>query len=158
MKRVYIALIVVIVLAAVVAGAFMMTPKPQITFRSMEVTSISLLKTDLNVTMSILNTYPVGGVVENVTFTLYYPGPGGDEVLGYGSGGGFMVPPGVNQEFSLPVTIDNLALIQAGFRLITQEEVKIRVKGSATLSVEGVIFTLPFDQTTVVTLPSGSRA
>jgi LEA14-like dessication related protein len=149
---------IILCIIAVICIAGCLIPQyqePTVTVDGIAIENITLSSIDLQVRLTITNPNPVGATLQQVSFDVYFLAGGEQMFLAHGERGGFNVRPEGDTTISIPVTVDNVRLVQVVISLLQEGAVTFRVSGSGTFDVGGVTtFEVPFNETTEVRLPS----
>ncbi|GBD11137.1 hypothetical protein HRbin23_00788 [bacterium HR23] len=93
------------------------------------------------------NPNPVGAHVESVTYDLFYKRGEAWAFLGKGEKKDFQIRPKGSTAVDLPLTLDNLSLVQAmGTTLAQGGQLEIKTSGKVTVTVGPASFTIPFEE------------
>ena len=150
-------LISVLVLAAilVLVGAAGCISQPTVVVDSVRIGSLTPANTTLQVLVRITNPNSFDIPLQNVSFTVYSVEASGTRRLGEGATGPFTLPGRQTIDRTVPVTLDNQALLEAALAAVRagKGEMTIRVAGTVSGSVYGIVnVNVPFEQDRTVTL------
>ncbi len=124
--------------------------EPTVTVDGIGIENITPGSTDLSLQLIIENPNPIGATLTQVSFDVYFLDSGQQVFLAHGERGGFAIRPGGETAVSIPVTVDNLGLVQAFLRGLQDGVVTLRVRGSGVLDFGVATFEVPFDRTVEV--------
>ena len=145
MWRSPVALLVVVLLCS--AGcAVPALREPTVTPSGVGIESVALGSIDLSLHLIIDNPNPLGATLDRVSFDVSFLDDGEWTFLAHGERGGFTIQPAGETAVSIPVTVDNLGLVQAFLRGLQDGTIMLRVKGSAVLDYGITTFEVPFDR------------
>lgn len=121
--------------------------EPTVTVDGVTVENVTLQSVDLSLQVTVENPNPVGATLTRVAFDVYFLDDGRWVFLAHGERGGFSIRPRGTTTVSVPVTVDNLRLVQALLRGLQDGTVTLRVSGSGVLDYGIATFEVPFDRT-----------
>jgi len=124
--------------------------EPTITLSGVEIENITPRSTDLSLHLIIHNPNPIGATLTRVSFDVYFLDGTEWVFLVHGERGGFAIQPDAETAVSIPVTIDNLRLVQGLLRGLADGAVTLRVSGSGVLDFGIATFEAPFERTVEV--------
>ncbi|MDD3857626.1 MAG: LEA type 2 family protein [Methanoculleus sp.] len=124
--------------------------EPTVTVENVTVENVTLQSVDLSLEVTIENPNPIGATLNRVAFDVFFLDDGRWVFLAHGERGGFSVRPRGTTTVSIPVTVDNLRLVQALFRGLSDGAITLRVSGSGVFDYGIATFEVPFDRTTEV--------
>ena len=150
-------LISVLVLAAilVLVGTAGCIAQPTVVVDSVQIGSLTAANTTLQVLVRITNPNSFDIPINNVTFTVYSVEASGTRRLGEGATGPFTLTGRQTIDQTVPVTLDNQALLEAALAAVRagKSEMTFRVTGTVSGSVYGLVnVNVPFTQDRTVTL------
>ncbi|WP_332450890.1 LEA type 2 family protein [Methanoculleus sp.] len=146
-------LAIIIFVAVLLCSAGCVAPllqEPTVTVENVTVENITLQSVDLSLQVTIENPNPIGATLNRVAFDVFFLDDGQWVFLAHGERGGFSVRPRGTTTVSIPVTVDNLRLVQALLRGLSDGTITLRVSGSGVLDYGVATFEIPFDRTTEV--------
>jgi|LSQX01.2.fsa_nt_gb LEA14-like dessication related protein len=144
---------VTLVIAILLCSAGCMAPalqEPTITLSGVGIENITPGSTDLLLHFIIDNPNPIGATLTRVSFDVYFIDGGQWVFLAHGERGGFEIQPNAETAVSIPVTVDNLRLVQGLLQGLADGGVTLRVTGSGVLDFGITTFEVPFDRTVEV--------
>ena len=124
--------------------------EPTITLSGVEIENITPGSTDLSLHLIIHNPNPIGATLTRVSFDIYFLDGTEWVFLAHGERGGFAVRANGETAISIPVTVDNLRLVQGLLRGLADGAVTLRVSGSGSLDFGIATFEVPFERTVEV--------
>src|SRR5674476_1298693 len=150
-------LISVLVLAAIlmIVGTAGCIAQPTVVVNSVRIGSLTPANTTLQVLVSVTNPNSFDIPLQNVSFTVYSVEASGMRRLGEGATGPFTLPGGQTIDQTVPVTLDNQALLEAALVAVRagQSSMTFRVAGTVSGSVYGIVdVNVPFQQDRTITL------
>ena len=157
MRHAAIALLILILLCT--AGC--MVPRiqePTVTVDGVGIENITPGSIDLSLRLTINNPNPVGATLTRVSFDVFFLDDGEPVFLAHGERGEFEIRPGGNTTISVPVTVDNLRLVQALLLALRDGVVTLQVSGSGVLDYGIATFEIPFDRRVEVRPGQGATA
>ena len=140
------AFIFLVTAAALLAGCSFLFKDPEISVKKVTPVSFSLTELDLSVTLGVNNPNPLGITLKTLSFDIYYQKGAEWVYLSHGEQEGIRISPGEN-EVTIPVTIQNTALIGSLLDLIRTGEITFQVRGIASPDFFGIAPKLPFTRT-----------
>ncbi len=146
---------VTLLIAVLLCSAGCVVPElrePTITLSGVGIENITPGSTDLLLHFIIDNPNPIGATLTRVSFDVYFIDGGEWVFLAHGERGGFAVRANGETAVSIPVTVDNLGLVQGLLRGLADGAVTLRVTGSGVLDYGIATFEVPFDRTVEVGL------
>ncbi len=149
MRRTAVTLLVAVLLCSAGCAAPSLQ-EPTITLTGVAVENITPGSIDLSLQLIIHNPNPVGATLTRVSFDVYFFDDGRQVFLAHGERGGFTIRPNGETTVSIPVTVDNLRLVQALLRGLQDGALALRVSGSGVLDYGIATFEVPFDRTVEV--------
>jgi LEA14-like dessication related protein len=150
-------LIAVLVLAAIlmIVGTAGCIAQPTVVVDSVRIGSLTPANTTLQVLVRVTNPNSFDIPIQNVSFTVYSVEASGERRLGEGATGPFTLPARQSVDQTVPVTLDNQALLQAALVAVraNQNSMTFRVSGTVTGNVFGLLsVNVPFTQDQTITL------
>jgi LEA14-like dessication related protein len=150
-------LIPVLVLAAIlmIVGTAGCIAQPTVAVNSVRIGSLTPANTTLQVHVSVTNPNSFDIPIQNVTFTVYSVEASGTRRLGEGATGPFTLPGRQTVDRTVPVTLDNQALLEAALVAVRagQSSMTFRVSGTVSGSVYGIVnVNVPFTQDQTISL------
>lgn len=150
-------LLPVLVLASVliIAGTAGCITQPTIVVDSVRIGSLTPANTTLQVHIRVTNPNSFDIPLQNVSFTVYAVDASGTRWLGEGTTGPFTLPGRQTVDRTVPVTLDNRALLEAALTAVRdgQDKMTFRVSGTVIGSVYGIVnVNVPFEQDQTLTL------
>ncbi|WP_214084123.1 LEA type 2 family protein [Methanoculleus sp.] len=124
--------------------------EPTITLSGVGIENVTPGSTDLSLRLVVDNPNPVGATLARVSFDVYFLDDGEWAFLAHGERGGFAVRANGETAVTIPVTVDNLRLVQGILRGLADGEVTLRVSGSGVVDYSVATFEVPFDRTVEV--------
>lgn len=151
----YIGILCLLMVAAILlSGCGMLIKDPKIEVKNVALESINLSTINLLVTLSIDNPNPVGITLKSINFDVSYQ-KGNDWVfISHGELGSTTIKPGLN-DVAVPVSIKTTALPGAVVGALTQGEITLQIKGTATPDFFGISPQVPFSTVTTIPLNVG---
>lgn len=146
-------LAIIIFVAVLLCSAGCVAPllqEPTVTVENVTIENVTLQSVDLLLQVTIENPNPIGATLTRVAFDVFFLDDGQWVFLAHGERGGFSVRPRGTTTVSIPVTVDNLRLVQALLRGLSDGTITLRVSGSGVLDYGVATFEIPFDRTTEV--------
>lgn len=148
-------LILVIIAALCTAGCTVpQYVEPTVTVDGISIQRVTLGSIDLEVRLIVSNPNPVGATLEEISFDLYFLDGGQQRFLAHGEHGEFAIRPAGDTTIAIPVTVDNLRLVQAFILALQDGEVTFRVSGSAPINLGVITYDVPFNRTLEVAFPA----
>jgi LEA14-like dessication related protein len=149
--------ITVLVLAAVVtiAGTAGCVSQPAIAVENVQIETLTPANTTLQVEIQATNPNSFDIPLQDVSFTVYSVEASGPRRLGSGATGPFTLPGGRTVTQTVPVTLDNEALLEAALVAVraNQDRMTFRVEGTVSGSIYGIVaINVPFSQERTITL------
>lgn len=144
---------ITLLVAVLLCSAGCVTPllqEPTITLSGVGIENVTPGSTDLSLRLVVDNPNPVGATLTRVSFDVYYLDDREWVFLAHGERGGFAVRANDETAVIIPVTVDNLRLVQGLLRGLADGEVTLRVTGSGVLDFGITTFEIPFDRTVEV--------
>ncbi len=129
--------------------------QPTVAVTSVQIGSLTPASTTLQVLVSITNPNSFDIPLENVSFMVYSVEAAGLRPLGEGATGPFTLPGRQTIDKTVPVTLDNAALLQAALTAVRagQDRMTFRVEGTVTGSLYGIVtVNVPFQGDRTITL------
>lgn len=147
----------VLVLAAIlmIVGTAGCIAQPTVVVDSVRIGSLTPANTTLQVLIRITNPNSFDIPIQNVSFTVYSVEAGGPRRLGEGATGPFTLPGRQTIDQTVPVTLDNQALLETALVAVRagQDQMTFRVTGTVSGSVYGLLtVNVPFEQDQTLTL------
>lgn len=124
--------------------------EPTITLAGVTVENVTPGSIDLSLHLIVDNPNPIGATLARIAFDVYFFDDGQWVFLAHGERGGFTIRPNDETTVSIPVTVDNLRLVQALFRGLADGTLVLRASGSGVVDYGIVTFEVPFDRTVEV--------
>jgi len=121
--------------------------KPTVTVDSIEVREISEKSVIVDVRVIIHNPNPISAEISRINFDVYYFEDGTQKYLGHGEKESVRIRKKGNTTLTIPLTIDNFALIRAFIEAISEESITLKVSGSAYLDLKLFEVEIPFEKT-----------
>jgi LEA14-like dessication related protein len=150
-------LVPVLVLASVllIAGTAGCIAQPTVAVEGVRVGTFTPANTTLQVDVTVTNPNSFDIPISDVAFTVSSVETGGVRRLGEGRTGPFTLPARQALRTTVPVTLDNAALLETALATVRsgQDRVTIRVSGTVTGDVYDILtVNVPFEQDQTVTL------
>lgn len=150
-------LTVVLVLASILAitGMAGCIAQPTVAVQGVRVGTFTPANTTLQVEVQVTNPNSFDIPLSDVSFTVSSVEAGGVRRLGEGRTGPFTLPARQSIAKTVPVTLDNQALLEAALAAVRagQDGVTIRVSGTVSGDVYGILtVNVPFEQDRTITL------
>lgn len=147
----------VLILAAIlmIVGTAGCIAQPTVVVDSVRIGSLTPANTTLQVLIRITNPNSFDIPIQNVSFTVYSVEAGGTRRLGEGATGPFTLPGRQTIDQTVPVTLDNQALLETALVAVRagQDQMTFRVTGTVSGSVYGLLtVNVPFEQDQTLTL------
>lgn len=147
----------VLILAAIlmIVGTAGCIAQPTVVVDSVRIGSLTPANTTLQVLIRITNPNSFDIPIQNVSFTVYSVEAGGPRRLGEGATGPFALPGRQTIDQTVPVTLDNQALLETALVAVRagQDQMTFRVTGTVSGSVYGLLtVNVPFEQDQTLTL------
>lgn len=121
--------------------------KPRVEVSGARLRSISPTSMLVEAQATVDNPNPIGAHIESVTYDIFFRRGEVWVVLGRGEKRDFQIRPQGSTALELPVTVDNLALVQALATALAQGGVvPIKISGTVRVKVGPTAFTIPFEQ------------
>nr|WP_300999126.1 LEA type 2 family protein [Methanoculleus sp.] len=144
---------VILLVAVLLCSAGCVAPalrEPTITLSGVAVEKIAPGSIDLSLRLVVDNPNPVGATLARVSFDVYFFNDGQWVFLAHAEQEGIAIRPGGKTPVTIPVTVDNLGLVQGLLRGLADGEVTLRVSGSGVVDYSVATFEVPFDRTVEV--------
>jgi len=124
--------------------------EPVVTFERVKIRAIHLASLDLEVTLKVLNQNPIDAILREFPFTvLLHVGKDRKEIAS-GNTGRVELPADGSTEIPVPVTSNDLALIEALAEIVTRGGIRLEIQGNAVIDhILG--WTLPVTETIDIT-------
>lgn len=119
--------------------------EPSIEIANVGVGRIGIESTTLNVTLSINNPIPVGGVLKSAKFRIFLLKNGEESFLGEGRKDNIRIEGGQITQTEIPVNLKNTAVISAAGGLIGSD-LDIVVRGTASIDLKIAAPEIPFEK------------
>ena len=132
--------------------------EPTVTVDGAEIENITLESVDLLLLLTVDNPNPVGATLTRVSFDVYFLDDGQPVFLAHGERGEFKVRASGNTSVSIPVTVNNMRLVQAFLLALRDGAVTLQVNGSGVLDYGIATFEVPFNRTVEVRVGQGATA
>lgn len=130
--------------------------EPTITLAGVTVENITREGIDLSLRLVVDNPNPVGATLTRVSFDVYFFDGGQWVFLAHGEQDGIAIRPEDETTVTVPVTVDNLRLVQAFLRALRDGSITLRVSGTGIVDFGVATFEVPFERTLEVR-PGQSR-
>ncbi|MCK9343604.1 MAG: LEA type 2 family protein [Massilibacteroides sp.] len=143
-------ILLVVVLLCSAGCAVPALQEPTITLSGVEIENVTPRSTELSLHLIIHNPNPIGATLTRVSFDVYFLDGTEWVFLAHGERGGFAIQPDAETAVSIPVTVDNLRLVQGLLRGLADGTVTLRVSGSGSLDFGIATFEVPFERTVEV--------
>ncbi|MCM2465002.1 LEA type 2 family protein [Methanoculleus oceani] len=146
---------VTLLIAVLLCSAGCVVPalrEPTITLSGVAVENITPGSIDLSLRLVVDNPNPVGATLARVSFDVYFFDDREWVFLAHGEQEGIAIRPNGETAVTIPVTVDNLRLVQAFLRGLADGAVTLRVSGSGVLDFGITTFEVPFERTVEVGL------
>jgi len=140
---------VILIAAPFLCGCSALFQEPTITVGSVELAYINATDLGLDVTLNIHNPNAFGVMFQKITANISYLKDGTFEPLSSAMTEGVEIKPGDNS-ILLPVSARNADLIKAGFHILMNGEITMKVDGIAEPSFFGFAPKIPFSQTRTI--------
>ncbi|MBP2147154.1 LEA14-like dessication related protein [Methanofollis sp. W23] len=147
-------LIVILVSAVFIAGCTSEPPvgPPEVTVTDIAVSDLSLESMDLVVFLAVDNPNPIEITIGRVEMDVSYSKDRAEVLLGSGTAGAITVPASNQTEVTVPITMDNAAMLSAAAVLLLSGELEVKVEGIATVDAGVASFDVPFEKTEKVSV------
>jgi len=142
--------VIVAVLLCSAGCAALPLQEPTVTVENVTIENVTLQSVDLLLQVTIENPNPIGATLNRVAFNVSFLDDGQWVFLAHGERGGFSVRPRGTTTVSIPVTVDNLRLVQALLQGLSDGAITLRVSGTGVFDYGIATFEVPFDRTTEV--------
>lgn len=147
----------VLVLAAVLAiiGAAGCITQPSVAVEGVQLGTLTPANTTLQVQVRVTNPNSFEIPLKDVAFTVHSVESTGLRQLGAGQTGPFVLPAGRTMDRTVPVTLDNRALLEAVLAAVRagQDRITFRVTGTVSGDLYGLLtVNVPFEQDQTVTI------
>ena len=149
MKPLAVILLIIVLLCSAGCVAPLLQ-EPTVTVETVTVENVTLQSVDLSLQVTVENPNPIGATLTRVAFDVFFLENGQWVFLAHGERGEVSVRPQGTTTVSIPVTVDNLRLVQAFHRGLSDGAITLRVSGSGVLDYGIATFEIPFDRTTEV--------
>lgn len=124
--------------------------EPVVTLERVKIHAIHLTSLDLDVTLKLLNPNPIDAVLRELPFTIFFQDGDREKEIATGNTGKMELPADNSIEISVPVTSNDLALIEALAEIVERGGIRLAIKGNAVIDhVLG--WTLPITETIDIT-------
>jgi len=135
----------------IVSGCSMLLKEPDISVKGVSPRSAGLNELVLDVTLDVQNQNAMGITLKTLSFDVFYQK--GDEwiFLSHGEQNGIAIKPG-NNEVTVPVTVQNSALLGSLFDLVTRGSITLKIEGTAAPDFRLFAPNVPFSRTVTVSL------
>ncbi|MCK9297573.1 hypothetical protein HL657_00755 [Methanoculleus sp. YWC-01] len=121
--------------------------EPTITLAGVTVENVTRESIDLSLRLVVDNPNPVGATLARVSFDAYFLDGGQWVFLAHGEQGGIAIRPEDETTVTIPVTVDNLRLVQAFLRALRDGAITLRVSGTGIVDYGIATFEIPFERT-----------
>ncbi len=151
----YLIPVLVLALLLAVVGAAASVAQPTVAVEGVQVGTLTPANTNLQVQVRVANPNVFDIPLKDVAFTVHSVESTGLRQLGAGQTGAFVLPAGQTNGRTVPVTLDNRALLEAALTAIRagQDRLTFRVIGTVSGDVYGLAtVNVPFEQDQTVTL------
>jgi LEA14-like dessication related protein len=152
MQRTYFLLLVAVLLVAGTAGC---VSQPTVAVDSVRIGSLTPASTTLQVEIQVTNPNSFEIPLTNVSFTVSSVEASGTRLLGAGATGPFTLTPRQTVNLTVPVTLDNKALLEAALAAVRagQTSMTFRVEGTVSGTAWGILpVNVPFSQDRTISL------
>lgn len=148
-------LVLVLAVILMIAGSAGCISQPAIVVQSVRIGSLTPANTTLQVGIQVTNPNSFDVPVQNVSFTVSSVEASGTRRLGAGATGPFVLPGRETVNRTVPVILDNEALLEAALVAVraNQSSMTFRVAGTVSGNAFGIIsVNVPFEQDRTITL------
>lgn len=132
--------------------------EPTVTVDGAKIENVTLGRIDLLVLLTVDNPNPVGATLSRLSFDVFFLNNGQPVFLAHGERGEFKVRASGNTSVSIPVTVDNMRLVQVLLLALRDGAVTLQVNGSGVLDYGIATFEVPFNRTVEVRVDQGATA
>lgn len=139
----------------ILAGTAGCIGQPTVTVDSVQIGALTPANTTLKVDVRITNPNSFDIPLQNVAFTVYSVEASGQRRLGAGATGPFTLPGRQTVDRTVPVVLDNEALLEAALVAVraNQDWMTFRVEGTVSGSIYGFLpVNVPFSEERTITL------
>lgn len=137
--------------AVIVSGCSMLLKEPDVSVKAVSPVSVGLRELVLDVTLDVYNPNAVGITLKNLSFDVFYQKGGAWVFLSHGEQTGITIRPGSN-EVTIPVRVENSALLGSLFEVVTRGEITLKIDGFAAPDFRLFAPKVPFSRTVTVSL------
>ncbi|NYT21967.1 MAG: LEA type 2 family protein [Methanomicrobiales archaeon] len=137
--------------AVIVSGCSMLLKEPDVSVKAVSPVSVGLRELVLDVTLDVYNPNAVGITLKTLSFDVFYQKRGAWVFLSHGEQTGITIRPGSN-EVTVPVSVENSALLGSLFEVVTQGEITLKIDGFAAPDFRLFAPKVPFSRTVTVSL------
>jgi LEA14-like dessication related protein len=135
----------------IVSGCSMLLKEPDVSVKGVSPTSASLNELLLDVTLDVYNPNAMGITLKTLSFDVFYQKGSEWVFLSHGEQSGIAIRPGHN-EVTVPVRVQNSALLGSLFDLVTTGAITLRIDGFAAPDFRLFAPKVPFSRTVTVSL------
>jgi len=135
----------------ILSGCSMLLKEPDISVKGVSPKSASLSELLLDVTLDVYNPNAMGITLKTLSFDVFYQKGSEWVFLSHGEQNSIAIRPGHN-EVTVPVRVQNSALIGSLFDLVTRGAITLRIDGSAAPDFRLFAPSVPFSRTVTVSL------
>lgn len=141
-------LLAILAIAVFIAGCTSEPPvgPPEVTVTGVAVSDLSMESMDLVVILAVDNPNPIEVTISTVEMDVSYSKDRAEVLLGSGTAGPIIVPASNRTEFTVPITMDNAAMLSAAAILLLSGELEVKAEGTATIDAGVVSFDVPFEK------------
>jgi len=159
MRKGLIIAVILLILAGIAYQFYRSLEMPTVTVDDISAREISEETMTLDVRVIVHNPNPVGADVSLITFDLFFfENNDTQRYLGHGEKKNIRIRKKGDTTFTIPVVIENLALVRAAHEATSREEVTMKVSGSVFLRLLFFEIEIPFERTQRVELESETPA
>ncbi len=133
----------------VISGCSALPKSPEVSVVGVSVTSVSLSTLSLDVALLVNNPNSFGITLKSLSFDVYYQSGNEWVYLSHGEKTGIVIDPGENK-VTVPVTVSSAELLRSLAGLITNGNLTIQVRGTASPDFYGIAPSVPFTYTTTI--------
>ncbi|QSZ67797.1 hypothetical protein RJ40_09915 [Methanofollis aquaemaris] len=147
-------ILAILAIAVFIAGCTSEPPvgPPEVTVTGVAVSDLSLESMDLVVFLAVDNPNPIEVTISRVEMDVSYSKDRAEVLLGSGTKGAITVPASNRTEVTVPITMDNAAMLSAAAVLLLSGELEVKVEGTMTIDAGIASFDVPFEKTEKVSV------
>ncbi|MFA4825208.1 MAG: LEA type 2 family protein [Methanoregula sp.] len=125
--------------------------EPVVSLERVKIHAFHLTSLDLVVKLRVQNPNSISATLRELPFTIFFQTGGRMEEIASGNTGRLEIDANSSTEIDVPVTTDNLVLIEAIAALAEKGGVRLEIKGNAVIDHILAGWTLPFTKTVDIT-------